>query len=113
MRGPRGGVQLAYANRGSQLAGIAVGGALLGGIGAVVGGLSGSSRSVNNVTKVVLRFVTDDFDKPKHDIVLLDWSFAKKGMTRDNGIYKEALETARVVARESHGHDEDRESSLT
>ena len=89
------GVQLAYANRASQPAGVAVGGALLGGVGAVVGGLSGSSRSANNVAKVVLRFVTDDFDKPKHDIVLLDWS-SKKGMRRGNPVYMMAIETAEL-----------------
>ncbi len=89
-------IQLAYVNRGSQLAGIAVGGILLGGVGAVIGGLSGSKRSINNVNKVVLRFRTDDFDRPKHDIVLLDWSFSKKGLKRDGMLYRGALEMAEL-----------------
>ena len=89
-------VQLAYVNRGSQLASVAVGGVLLGGVGAVIGGLSGSTRSVNNVKKLILRFVTDDFDKPNHDIVLLDWSFSSKGIKRDNLIYQQALEIAEL-----------------
>lgn len=89
-------IQLAYANRGSQLAGIAVGGILLGGVGAVIGGLSGSKRSINNVNTVVLRFMTEDFDKPKHDVVLLDWSFSKKGFKRDNMLYRQALEMAEL-----------------
>jgi len=89
-------VRLAYVNRGSQLAGIAVGGILLGGVGAVIGGLSASKRSTNNVSKVILRFMTDDFDRPKHDIVLLDWSFSKKGLKRDGMLYRAALETAEL-----------------
>ena len=89
-------VQLAYVNRGSQLAGIAVGGILLGGVGAVIGGLSASKRNINNVSKVILRFLTDDFERPKHDIVLLDWSFSKKGLKRDDMLYRSALETAEL-----------------
>ncbi len=88
-------VQLAYANRGSQLAGVAVGGVLLGGVGAVIGGLSGSKRSVSNVRKLILRFVTDDFEKPNHDIVLMD-SYEKKGLKRDSATYRQALEVAEL-----------------
>ena len=89
-------VSLAYVNRGSQLAGIAVGGILLGGVGAIIGGQSASKRKINNVSKVILRFMTDDFDSPKHDVVLLDWSFSKKGIKRDGMLYREALETAEL-----------------
>ena len=72
------GDQLAFVDRGSQLAGIAIGGALLGGIGAVIGGLSASQRNVKRVKSLVLRFTTDDFDNPVHDIVLLE-SRSEKG----------------------------------
>ena len=89
-------VRLAYVNRGSQLARVTVGGILLGGVGAVVVGLSASKRSINNVSKVILRFTTDDFERPKHDIVLLDWSFSKKGLKRDGLLYRAALETAEL-----------------
>ncbi len=89
-------VQLAYANRGSQLAGVAVGGILLGGVGAVIGGLSGSRRTVNKVRKMILRFVTDDFKKPNHDIVLLDWIHDKEGAPRDSLVYRQALEAAEL-----------------
>ena len=88
--------QLAYVNRGSQLTGIAVGGILLGGVGAVIGSLSASKRSISNVKKVCLRFITDDFDSPKHDIVLLDRSDSKKGLTKESVLYRQALETAEL-----------------
>ena len=88
-------MQLAYANRGSQLAGVAVGGVLLGGIGAVIGGLTGSKRNVKNVRKILLRFVTDDFNKPNHDIVLFDWTaISKKGVSQDSIHCDEALKAA-------------------
>ena len=89
-------VQIAYANRGSQAVGVVAGGLLLGGVGAVIGGLSGSTRSANNVHKVVLRLLIDDFDKPKHDIVLVDWSHEKKGLEKRNVIYRTALESAEI-----------------
>ena len=107
-------VQLAFVNRGSQLIRGAVGGIAFGGVGAAVGALSASRRSVDNVKKVVLRFVTDDFDQPNHDVVLLDWSFRKKGLKRGNPIYRMALDQAelwhgRVKALlKSEGTDESR-----
>lgn len=89
-------VQLAFVNRGSQLIRGAIGGVAFGGIGAAVGALSASRRSVDNVKKVVLRFVTDDFDRPTHDVVLLDWSFRKKGLKREGLIYRQALGEAEL-----------------
>ena len=87
------GVQLAYANRGSQVLGVAVGGALLGGVGAVIGGLSGSQRTIQRVQSVVLRFTTDDFDNPVHDIVVAQ-AISEKGMGKDDVFYRGGLEVA-------------------
>lgn len=87
------GVQLAYANRGNQLLGVAVGGALLGGVGAVIGGLSGSQRTMQRVQSVVLRFTTDDFDNPVHDIVVAE-AVSEKGMGKNDVFYREALKVA-------------------
>ena len=86
-------VQLACANRGSQLTGMAIGGALLGGVGAVIGGLSASQRNVSRVKSLVLRFTTDNFDNPVHDIVVVR-SPSKKGMPRDGVMYPEHLKIA-------------------
>ena len=87
------GAQLAYANRGSQLAGVVVGGALLGGVGAVIGGLSGSQRMMQRVQSVTLRFTTDDFDNPLYDIVV--WkSPSEKGVGRDDLLYQQQLKVA-------------------
>ena len=88
------GAEVSYANRASQVAGMAVGGLLLGGAGAVIGGLSGSRRSSNNVRKIVLRIAVEDFDRPYHNIVLLDYSFSKKGLSRDSRVVQKALANA-------------------
>lgn len=55
-------------NRGSQIAGAAVGGALLGPVGLLLGGLSGSTRSETKIKTLKLRIVTTDFSRPNHDI---------------------------------------------
>lgn len=89
-------VQLAFVNRGSQLARAAVGGILLGGAGAAVGALTASKRSVDNVQKVILRLVTDNFNRPSHDMVLLDWSLRKKGIKRSNFFYRQARQVAEL-----------------
>ncbi|MCY4108675.1 MAG: hypothetical protein OXG11_06580 [Chloroflexi bacterium] len=89
-------VQLAFVNRGSQLARAAVGGILMGGVAAAVGALTASKRSVDNVQKVILRLVTDDFDQPTFDIVLLDHSIRKKGIKRSSSLYQEALQVAEL-----------------
>lgn len=81
-------------NRVNQLGGVVVGGLLLGGVGAVIGGLSGSKRNQSLVRKLTLRILTDDFDAPHHDVVFFDW--IGKGLSPDNKIYKEALEQAQL-----------------
>ena len=87
------GVQIARANRGSQLLGIAVGGALLGKAGAMIGGLSGSSTISENFRRVVLRLVVDHFDRPVHETVLVD---SERALAKDNKLYKEAMEKAEL-----------------
>jgi len=51
-------------NRSSQFIGAAVGDLLLGGVGAIVGGLSGSTRSTSNVKSLHLKITVDDQTNP-------------------------------------------------
>lgn len=89
------GVSVSRTNRGSQLIGAAVGGVLLGGAGAIIGGLSGSTTSSDRVKKVILRVVTDDIQRPNFDMVFLDVSATnKKGIEKSDPKYKEAIENA-------------------
>jgi hypothetical protein len=61
-------------NRGSQLGGAIVGGALFGGVGAVIGGLSGKTTATNKVTRVELRIVINDTKRPMHDVAFMSLS---------------------------------------
>ena len=65
-------------NRGSQLVGAAVGGAVFGKMGAAVGGLSGSKRSETRgsekVTKRSLVIFTSDMEMPSAEIQFSSWS---------------------------------------
>lgn len=77
-------------SRASQLAGVAVGGVLLGGVGAIVGGLSGKSKSVEKVSRIELRLTVDDMSSPLHTVVLLNVESA-----RDAFLYKASSGLAR------------------
>ncbi|MCL4742521.1 MAG: hypothetical protein KJZ54_10005, partial [Phycisphaerales bacterium] len=81
-------------NRGSQLGGVVVGGLLLGGVGAVVGGLSGSKKSTARVSKLTLRITTTDFEAPNHDIVFFEW--LDSGVERNSPLYQPRLKEAEL-----------------
>lgn len=81
-------------NRVSQVGGVVVGGLLLGGVGAVVGGLSGSKRTTARVSKLTLRITTNDFETPNHDIVFFEW--LDKGIERGSPIYQPRLKEAKL-----------------
>ena len=85
---------LATTNRGSQIVGTVAGGILLGGVGAVIGGLSGSKSSKDIITKISVRLITDDFYKPNHEVDFMDISVESKGVNRENSIYKNSLDEA-------------------
>lgn len=65
-------ISITKAARGSQLVGVAVGGALLGGVGAVIGGLSGKQISTSDVKSLSIHLKFDDFDRPSCSILV--WS---------------------------------------
>ncbi|RPF70965.1 hypothetical protein EG799_04530 [Aurantiacibacter spongiae] len=60
----RDGTKLELTNRGSQLMGAAVGGALLGPVGLLLGGLSGSKRHEQTVKNIALKIFTNDLHEP-------------------------------------------------
>lgn len=60
------------AARGSQIIGVAVGGALLGGVGAVIGGLSGKQIAASEVKSLKLHLKFDDFENPSNSVLV--WS---------------------------------------
>lgn len=63
---------LTSTNRGSQAMGATLGVVAFGGVGAVIGGLSGSSTSRATVRRISLRLIIDDPNFPFHDITFFD-----------------------------------------
>lgn len=65
----RNGTSLQQTNRGSQIAGAAVGAVLLGPLGLLMGGVSGSKRNVEIVNQLSLKLYTNDIVSPVHEII--------------------------------------------
>jgi putative oligomerization/nucleic acid binding protein len=85
------GASVTRADRASQLGGAVVGGLALGGIGAVIGGLSGKTTTTRFATRVDLRIVVEDLSKPIHDIPLMHAS----DEAASSLLYSDAIRTAR------------------
>jgi hypothetical protein len=80
------GVQVAKTNRASQALGVAMGGVLLGGVGAIVGGLSASTTATSGTQRMSLRITVDDADEPIHEIVFFDIG-GGKSLGRGDNLY--------------------------
>ncbi|MBD1379226.1 hypothetical protein [Metabacillus arenae] len=78
-------------DRGSQVGGVVVGGALLGGAGAIIGGLSGSKRNTKGVKSIELILTCDDLIQPLHKITFLK---SNDPLNVDNPIYKNLYDKA-------------------
>ena len=76
--------------RSSQIGGALIGGLALGGVGAIIGGLSGKTQTSGKVKKVDLRLTVNDTKNPLHDINFLDLETKKDGF-----LYKQAIQKAR------------------
>lgn len=83
--------------RGSQLAGALVGGALTGGIGAIIGGLSGKTKQIDKVKNIDIKLTIKDLQNPIEKINFInpkhtthDWEY-NKGRSKDDELVKQAL----------------------
>jgi hypothetical protein len=74
----------------SQVGGAVVGGLLLGGVGAVVGSLTGKKETRATVNRVELRVIVDDTQRPLHDVILLN-----RNVKRTDPAYITAIGAAR------------------
>ena len=76
--------------RSSQIGGVLIGGLAFGGVGAIIGGLSGKTQTSGEVKKVDLRLTVNDTKNPLHDINFLGLKTKKDGF-----LYKRAIQQAR------------------
>jgi len=83
----RNGQSLTQTNRGSQVMGAAVGAVLLGPLGLLMGGLTGSKRNKQRVSELALKIIVDDPRAPVHRVVFFrmkgDGVDAKSGLLRE------------------------------
>jgi heme oxygenase len=77
-------------NRGSQIVGIAVGGLLAGGIGAMLGGLSGGKISKQEIKNIELKLTLNDMNNPTFKINFLS-PITKNGWSKDSTKVKNSL----------------------
>jgi hypothetical protein len=75
----RDGTQVASTNRVSQAIGAATGALAFGGVGAIIGGLSGSSTSSSGIKRLSIQITVDDPDKPIHEITFYETTRKKGG----------------------------------
>jgi len=76
--------------RSSQIGGALIGGLALGGVGAIIGGLSGKTQTAGKVKKIELRLIVNDTKNPIHDI-----NFLNSESKKDSYFYREAMKRAR------------------
>lgn len=66
--------------RSSQIGGAVIGGVLLGGVGAVIGGLSGKTKTSEKIKRVDLRLIVNDTKAPLHDVTFMNIESKKDGL---------------------------------
>ncbi len=76
--------------RSSQIGGAVVGGLVLGGVGAIIGGLSGKTETSGKIKRVDLRLIVNDTKAPLHDVAFMNVEGKKDGI-----IYTQAIQQAR------------------
>lgn len=92
----------------SQLGGVVVGGLVLGGAGAVIGGLSGKKVTNDKVERLSLKIVVNNISNPIHEVLLQNTPSQKGGL-----INKQAANEARqwasvievLIKRADHEHN--------
>lgn len=89
----RDGASITSTDRGSQAAGALLGGLALGGVGLLLGGLSGSKTNRATIQSVAIKVIVDDNDLPVH-VTEFFKSPSKKGTDARSFIIKPSLEKA-------------------
>jgi hypothetical protein len=91
----RDGTSITSTNRGSQLMGAAVGEVLLGPLGLLIGGVTGSKRTVQRVSQIGIKIIVDDRYTPIYSIDFL--RVPGSGVDPKNKLVKDAANRAEHV----------------
>lgn len=84
------GITITKTSRGSQLGGALIGGLVLGGVGAIIGGLSSKKKSSDKVNRIDLQITVNRTSSPIHNINFMNVEAKKNGI-----IYYDAIKQAR------------------
>lgn len=88
------GTTITKTSRSSQIAGALIGGLAAGGVGTIIGGLSGKTVTSGKVKRIDLRLIVNDTKNPLHDITFLNAPFGD-GVSKDQLVYQNAMQQAR------------------
>ena len=86
------GLSVTKTARGSQLGGTLIGGLALGGVGAIIGGLSCKKNQIDKVSNIDLKIIVNDMESP---MFLLNFLKFPEGCKKDSFSYKTSIESAR------------------
>jgi hypothetical protein len=84
------GTSITKTDRSSQIANAVVGGIVLGGVGAIIGGATGKTETSGKNKRVDLRIIVNDIKAPLHDVAFKNVEDEKGGR-----IYSQAIQQAR------------------
>lgn len=93
------GNEVTTTSRTSQIGGALLGSVVAGGVGAVIGGLSGKKQSHQEIDSIYIKVVVNDFDNPVHNFICYDSTVQKKydityvAMKKDDPKYNDIMET--------------------
>ena len=87
-------------SRSSQVGGALIGGLALGGVGAIIGGLSGKTVSSDNVQRIDLHLIVNRTNSPVHSISF----FETIGGDDDSGIKKSSAAYQEIMQEVRHWH---------
>lgn len=82
-------------SRSSQLGGALIGGLALGGVGAIIGGLSGKTVSSDNVQRIDLHLIVNRTNSPVHSINFLDDFGDDYAIKKSSAGYQEIMQETR------------------
>ncbi len=86
------GISIIKTSRGSSIGGALIGGVIAGGVGAIVGGLSGTKSSQDEVRKIQLNLTVDDLSYPIHTIDFM--RLTENHIKKDNPYFIERFNKA-------------------